>query len=63
VGDICRQIKNPTRNGGPHCCEHIAKDDLVAWAWRPGVGDAGTRNKEQLGTLFQDWIETGAECP
>jgi hypothetical protein len=67
VGDICRQIKDPMRNGGRSLAllhEHIAKDDLVAWAWRPGAGRTpapGTR--EQLGALIQAWIETGAECP
>jgi hypothetical protein len=67
VGDICRQIKDPTRNGGRTLAllhEHIAKDDLVAWAWSPGAGRTpAPGTQEQLGILIQAWIETGAECP
>lgn len=67
VGDICRQIKDPTRNGGRSLAllhEHFAKDDLVAWAWSPGAGRMpAPGTQEQLGTLIQAWIETGAECP
>jgi hypothetical protein len=54
VGDICRQIKDPTRNGGRNLAllhEHIAKDDLVAWAWRLGMGRTparGTRSSSEL---------------
>jgi len=44
--------------------KHIAKDDLVAWAWNPGLGRApvpGTQ--ERLGELIKAWIDTGASCP
>ena len=37
VGEICRQIKDPDRNGGRNLSllhEHLAHDDLVAWGWR-----------------------------
>jgi hypothetical protein len=67
VGEICRQIKDPIRNGGRSLAllhEHIAKDDLVAWAWNPGAGRTpAPGTQEQLGALIQAWIETGAECP
>ena len=39
VGEICRQIKDPDRNGGRNLSllhEHLAHDDLVAWGWQPG---------------------------
>jgi hypothetical protein len=35
IGEICRQIKDPNRNGGRDLSllhEHLAHDDLVAWA-------------------------------
>jgi hypothetical protein len=35
IGDICRQLKDPDRNGGRDLAmlqEHVAKDDLV-WPW------------------------------
>src|SRR5438105_9614565 len=41
VGEICRQIKDPDRNGGRNLSllhEHLAHDDLVAWGWQPGEG-------------------------
>ena len=41
IGDICRQIKDPQRNGGRDLAllhEHLAHDDLVGWAWNPGPG-------------------------
>jgi hypothetical protein len=67
VGDICRQIKDPTRNGGRSLAllqEHVAKDDLVAKGWDPGAARMpAPGTQEQLGTLVQAWIETGAECP
>jgi hypothetical protein len=34
LGDICRQLKDTSRNGGRDLSmlqEHVAKDDLVAW--------------------------------
>ena len=67
MGEICAQLKDPGRNGGRDLTllhEHFAKDDLVAWAWNPGLGRApvpGTQ--ERLGELIKAWIDTGAQCP
>src|SRR5207248_2034289 len=39
--EICRQLKDPQRNGGRGLAllhEHLAHDDLVAWGWTPGSG-------------------------
>jgi hypothetical protein len=67
VGEICRQIKDPQRNGGRDLNllhEHLAKDDLVAWAWAPGPGRApAPGTQDQLGALIAAWIASGAECP
>jgi hypothetical protein len=67
IGDICRQIKDPTRDGGRDLAllhDHLAKDDLVAWGWQPGVGrEPAPGNQELLGELIQAWIDTGAQCP
>jgi hypothetical protein len=41
VSEVCRQIKDPRRNGGRTLellHEHLAKDDLIAWGWNPGQG-------------------------
>jgi hypothetical protein len=66
-GEICRQIKDPARNGGRDLAllhEHVAKDDLVGWAWRPGAGrQPAPGTQEQFGAIVQAWIDTGAECP
>ena len=67
VGEICRQIKDPARNGGRDLKllhEHMAKDDLVAWGWQPGEGREPAPGSQQVfGELIQAWIDSGAECP
>jgi hypothetical protein len=67
IGEICRQLKDPARNGGRDLVllhEHMAKDDLVAWGWRPGAGrQPAPGTQEQFGAIVQAWIDTGAECP
>jgi hypothetical protein len=67
AGEICRQIKDPARNGGRDLGllhEHVAKDELVAWGWRPGAGrQPAPGSQEQFGAIVQAWIDTGAECP
>jgi hypothetical protein len=67
MGEICRQIKDPQRNGGRNLellYEHLAKDDLVAWGWNPGPGrDPVPGTQERLGELIRAWIDSGAACP
>jgi hypothetical protein len=67
AGDICRQIKDPQRNGGRSLellHEHLSKDDLVAWGWQPGSGrDPAPGTQERLGELIRAWIDSGAACP
>jgi hypothetical protein len=67
VGDICRQLKDTDRNGGRDLAmvqEHIAKDDLVAWGWSPGLGrEPAPGSQKTAGELVQAWINTGARCP
>lgn len=64
---ICQQLKDPARNGGRTLQllqEHLAKDDLVGWGWKPGEGrQAVPGTQARLGELVQAWIDTGAECP
>jgi hypothetical protein len=65
--EICRQIKDPASNGGRSLAllhEHMAKDELVAWAWKPGFGRRpAPGTQEEFGAIIAAWIETGAECP
>jgi hypothetical protein len=64
---ICRQIKDPAHNGGRSLAllqEHMAKDDLVGWAWHPGAGRRpAPGTQEEFGAIVAAWIDTGAECP
>ncbi|MDF0543645.1 hypothetical protein PX699_14940 [Sphingobium sp. H39-3-25] len=67
LGAICRQIKDPARNGGKSLAQivdHMAKDHLVGWAWRPGgkrTPAPGTQAR--FGRLIASWVENGAACP
>jgi hypothetical protein len=67
LGEICRQLKDVDRNGGRSLAllqEHVAKDDLVGWAWNPGAGrEPAPGSQEDAGKLVQAWIDDGAECP
>jgi hypothetical protein len=67
IADICRQLKDPARNGGRDLAllhEHAAGDDLIAWGWQPGAGrDPAPGSQRQFGALIQAWIDTGAQCP
>jgi hypothetical protein len=67
TGEICHQIKDPARNGGRSLAllqDHMAKDDIVGWAWAPGKGRMpAPGSQERLGQIVQAWIDTGAECP
>ncbi|HWU86128.1 MAG TPA: Isoquinoline 1-oxidoreductase subunit [Kofleriaceae bacterium] len=64
---ICAQLSDPERNGGKTLAQiqhHLAHDGLVAWGWDPGHGrSAPPGSQQELGALFQAWIDTGAVCP
>lgn len=67
LGDICRQIQDPARNGGKNLTqivEHMAHDDLVGWGWNPGEGrEPVPGTQAEFGALIQAWVDTGAACP
>ncbi|NGZ87051.1 Isoquinoline 1-oxidoreductase subunit [Duganella aceris] len=67
VTEICRQIKDTSRNGGMSLAkieEHMHKDALVGWAWHPGEGRVpAPGTQDQFGQLIQAWIKLGAACP
>lgn len=66
-GEICRQIKDPARNGGKDLealWVHMAHDELVGWGWNPGAGRApAPGDQATFGGLIRAWIDTGAVCP
>jgi hypothetical protein len=67
TGEICRQLKDPERNGHRNLQKihvHLAEDDLVGWAWNPGAGrEPAPGTQQDFGSLIAAWIETGAACP
>ncbi len=67
LGEICRQIKDPSRNGGldmPALLRHMSEDTLVGWAWTPGVGRTPAPGTQaSFGAVMRAWAETGAYCP
>jgi hypothetical protein len=66
-GEICRQIKDPSRNGGRDLAllhEHVARDNLVGWAWHPGAGRGpAPGSQEQFSTIIQAWIDAAQNAP
>lgn len=67
LGDICRQIKDPNRNGGKSLedlVHHMSEDPLVGWGWHPGTGrQPAPGTQKEFGELIKAWIDAGAECP
>ena len=67
TGEICAQLKDPTRNGGrklQKIHEHMSVDTLVGWAWSSGAGrESAPGTQKVFGELIAAWIETGAACP
>ena len=67
LGEICRQIKDPTRNGNMDdeaLIHHMTKDTLVGWAWAPGEGRESAPGSQQIqGNLTRAWLQSGAACP
>jgi hypothetical protein len=67
LGEICEHIKDPKRNGGrslQQIVEHMANDDLVGWAWRPGADrDPAAGTQKAFGELIKAWADNGAVCP
>jgi len=66
-GEFCRQLKNPTMNGGrtiEQVLEHVSKDDLVGWAWDPGDGRTlPPLSRAEFVTAMKQWADNGAACP
>jgi hypothetical protein len=67
LGEICRLLKDPARNGGRNMAalvEHMAEDSLVGWGWHP---DRGRRpapgTQKEFGEIIQAWVASGAVCP
>jgi len=66
-GDLARQLKDPTQNGGrtlEELIRHVSEEPLVLWGWDPGNG----RTKPPLShaefvRVFREWVEKDAASP
>jgi hypothetical protein len=67
LAQICEQVKDPARNGGhslPEIVDHMTKDELVGWAWKPGVArEPAPGTQAAFGALVRAWVDSGAACP
>ncbi len=65
--ELCRQLKDPLRNGGrtgEQVIGHIDKDPLVLWGWNPGQGRAVPEmTHEEFSAKMHAWVEKGCACP
>jgi len=66
TGQLCRAIKDPTKNGGRDLAslhEHVTSDPFVNWAWNPGPGrNAPPLSHQQFVDKFNEWAARGAPC-
>jgi hypothetical protein len=66
IGDLCRTLKDPTKNGKRSLQDLIPHMDtsLVRWAWNPGPGrTVPPLSHDEFVSRLKEWIETGAACP
>ncbi len=64
---LCRQLLNPTENGGlsgEKLIHHVANDPLVLWAWNPGEGrSTPPLTHEDFVASVKRWLDNGGACP
>jgi hypothetical protein len=67
VGEQCRMLKDPSRNGNktPQAIlEHVRHDPLVLNSWNPGAGRMPPPiSHDAFVELVQVWVDQGAACP
>ena len=70
--EIATQMMDPERNGGKNAKEiekHLTEDELVLWAWEPGVDAQGVLreippvSKQEFIVAVKEWIAAGAPIP
>lgn len=70
--EIAERLLNRTTNGNrshQELVEHMTEDDLVLWAWKPGVNaDGETRelppvSKDEFKEVVEFWFDNGAVIP
>ena len=70
--EIAERLLNKETNGGKtheELIEHMTEDELVLWAWEPGVDAEGKErtlppvSKEEFAKAVEDWFNDGAKIP
>jgi hypothetical protein len=65
--DLCRQIRDPARNGGMTpdlLLAHVERDPLVLWGWDPGEGRTPVPTSHaEFVQAMRTWIAAGCGCP
>jgi mono/diheme cytochrome c family protein len=65
--ELAEQLKDPKRNGHKtmkQLIDHVEKDDLVLWGWKPGDGRAlPPLDHATFAKRFREWVEKGAAIP
>lgn len=70
--EIASQMMDPARNGErsqDDILKHLTEDELVLWAWKPGVNEEGVEretppvSKENFIQAVKEWIAAGAIIP
>lgn len=65
VGDLCRAITDPKRNGNRRPADLIPhmNTSLVVWAWNPGPErTTPPLSYDQFTSQMHEWVATGAAC-
>lgn len=66
MGELCRTLRDPAKNGNRSLQDLIAHMDtsLVRWAWNPGPGRTlPPLSHDEFVSHLKEWIGTGAACP
>lgn len=70
--EIARIVLDPETNGGKsneELVKHMTEDELVLWAWKPGVGTDGKPRElppvteEEFKKAVETWFDNGAVIP
>ena len=70
--EIAAVILDKNKNGGKDLKgveKHLTEDDLVLWAWNPGIDAAGNKretppiSEEEFKKVVKEWIADGAIIP
>jgi hypothetical protein len=70
--EIAKRLLDKETNGGKtheELIEHMTEDELVLWAWKPGVDADGNErtpppvSKEEFAKAVKEWFKDGARIP